>query len=500
MEEILKVSNLSKGFPGVQALSNVDFTLNRGEILGLMGENGAGKSTLIKVMTGFYRRDSGDIHFDGQAVDFTSPNDAVRHGISTVYQEVNLLPQLTVAENIFIGRQPMKKRGGIDWRELNSRAEDAVAKLDLDIDVTRPLNTYSVAVQQMVSIARALDISAKVLILDEPTSSLDAAEVEQLFTVMRRLKSEGISIVFITHFLDQVFAITDRITVLRSGKNAGEFTTEGLSRMDLISSMLGKEFEDLDASRWGSSLGTGEGDPLVSMNSVGKKGFIFPFDLTIRPGEVLGLAGLLGSGRTEIAQLLYGVEKPDEGVLQLNGQETALSSPRGAIDEGMGFCPEDRKEVGIIPELSVRENIILALQAKRGALRYIHRKEQEAIADKFIRALNIVTPSSDQLVKNLSGGNQQKVILARWLAAEPRLLILDEPTRGIDIGSKVEIQKLILELAKEGLALLFISSELDEVVRCSSRVAVLRDRQVIGELDGTDISESQIMKTIAETA
>ncbi len=498
MGEILKVVNLSKSFPGVKALTSVDFDLRVGEIHGLMGENGAGKSTLIKVITGFYKRDEGEVLYDGEQVEFNSPNDAVRHGLSTVYQEINLIPMLSVAENIFLGRQPLKSRRGIDWQTLNSKANVAIAKLDLDIDVTMPLNTYSVAIQQMVSIARALDISAKILILDEPTSSLDSAEVEQLFKMMRKLKDEGISIVFITHFLDQVFDITDRITVLRNGEKVGIFETAEVSRLDLISSMLGKDFEDLDSSQWGSHSQS-DGDEFVSMHKMAKQGYIEEFDLSVRKGEVLGLAGLLGSGRTEIAKLLYGIEKPDKGTFQIGGVVKQLRGPRSAIEAGMGFCPEDRKEVGIIPELSVRENIILALQARRGALRFLNRRSQEAIAEKYIKALNIVTPGTEQQVKNLSGGNQQKVILARWLAADPGLLILDEPTRGIDIGSKVEIQKLIIELREKGMALLFISSELDEVVRCSTRIAVLRDRRIVKELSGADINEKKIMNTIAET-
>ncbi len=497
MRAILKVSNLCKSFPGVKALASVDFDLRAGEIHGLMGENGAGKSTLIKVITGFHSKDSGEIFYDGNSVSYGSPNEAVHHGISTVYQEINLIPLLSVAENIFLGRQPLRAGGaGIDWRELHRRAAEAVAQLDLDIDVTRPLNSYSVAIQQMVSIARALDISAKVLILDEPTSSLDAAEVRQLFSIMRKLKDQGIGVVFITHFLDQVFEITDRITVLRNGRKVGVYETGALTRIDLISAMLGKELNEFEAVQWQHEQETA-GEEYVRLAGIHKRGYIEPFDLSIRRGEVLGLAGLLGSGRTEIAKLLYGIEKPDTGDVSIAGRHTVVKSPRRAIELGMGFCPEDRKEVGIIPELSVRENIILALQAKRGVFRFLSRRERDEIARQFIESLNIVTPSVNQRVKNLSGGNQQKVILARWLASDPQLLILDEPTRGIDVGSKVEIQKLIIGLRKRGLAILFISSELDEVVRCSTRIAVLRDRRKVRELVGNDLNETTIMHTIA---
>lgn len=499
MDHVLKVSNLSKSFPGVKALTAVDFELRRGEIHGLMGENGAGKSTLIKIVTGFHTKDDGDIVYNGESIQFGSPNESVQHGISTVYQEINLIPLLSVAENIFLGRQPVRPRtGAIDWKTLNARSREAVSKLDLDIDVTRPLNSYSVAIQQMVSIARALDISANVLILDEPTSSLDTNEVAQLFAVMRSLRDQGISIIFITHFLDQVFEITDRITVLRNGANVGVFETASISRLELISNMLGRELDELDSDRWQSEEAQ-PGDEYISVRGLSKTGYMKPFDLTIRRGEVLGLAGLLGSGRTEIATLLYGVEKPDDGEIAIDGNDTTINSPRRAIEHGMGFCPEDRKEVGIIPELGVRENIILALQARRGVFRYLSTARRNEIANQFVESLNIVTPGVEQQVKNLSGGNQQKVILARWLASDPQLLILDEPTRGIDVGSKVEIQKLIVRLRERGLSILFISSELDEVVRCSTRIAVLRDREKVRELTGEDINEGAIMNAIADT-
>ena len=498
MGAILNVTNLSKSFPGVKALTSIDFSLEKGEIHALMGENGAGKSTLIKVITGFHKRDEGSVDFKGRNVNFSTPNEAVQNGISTVYQEINLIPMLSVAENIFLGRQPRKERiPAIDWDELNMRAEAAMRLLEIDIDVTLPLGSYPVAVQQMVSIARALDISADILILDEPTSSLDSTEVEQLFSLMRKLKAEGIGIIFVTHFLDQVFEISDRITVLRNGFKVDVFNTAEISKMDLITSMLGKELDKFDDEIWKKDEAS-KGEEYISVSRLEKAEYINPFDLRIHKGEVLGLAGLLGSGRSEIAHLLYGIEKADSGEIRVKNQKTDIRNPRKAISMGMGFCPEDRKTAGIIPELSVRENIILALQAKRGVFRYLPKKQRNRIAEEFIKSLNIVTPGTDQSVKNLSGGNQQKVILARWLAANPEFLILDEPTRGIDIGAKIEIQKLILKLKNEGLAILFISSELEEVVRCSSRISVLRDRRKVSDLGCEEISEKNIMNAIAE--
>ena len=496
MTEILKIINLSKSFPGVKALENVNFHVREGEIHGLMGENGAGKSTLIKVITGFYKRDKGDIVYNNKSINFDSPQEASENGISTVYQEINLIPLLSVAENIYIGRQPLDKFGGIKWDELYKQARETIKKLDLNIDVTQPLESYPVAIQQMVSIARALDIEAKILILDEPTSSLDATEARQLFTVLRKLRLQGISIIFITHFIDQVFDITDRITVLRNGRLVGVFDTKSLTRMDLIANMLGKNTQEFETDfKKEHEISTEK--ELLSVTGMYKLGMMNTFNLKINRGEVLGLAGLLGSGRTEIAKLLYGVEKADGGKISVNNIKVNIRNPIQAISMGFGFCPEDRKALGIIPELSVRENIMLALQAKQGIFRNISKKKQEEIVKTFIKSLNIKTPNMEQSVKNLSGGNQQRVILARWLAANPQLLILDEPTRGIDIGAKIEILKLILHLKNKGISILLISSELDEVVRCSSRIAVLRDRHKVKELTGNEVNEKSILETIA---
>jgi simple sugar transport system ATP-binding protein len=499
--ELLVMRNITKRFPGVVALSRVTFELKQGEIHGIVGENGAGKSTLIKVLTGAESLESGEIFLSGNKIEPKSPHHAQLLGISTVYQEVNLCPHLSVAENIFIGRQPMKN-GHIDWKEINKRSEDALARLNMKLDVTSTLDEYSVAIQQMVAISRALDASAKVLILDEPTSSLDKHEASNLFAVMRQLRREGIGIVFITHFLDQIYSVTDRITILRNGERVETFETSELPRAQLVAHMIGRELQDFEgrvsAQKAESAIDSPPAKTFYSAKQLGRKGTIDAVDISIEKGEVMGLAGLLGSGRTETARLIFGVDKADSGTSYIDSKKVTIRSPQDSIRLGMGFCPENRKSESIVADLTVRENIILGLQAKRGLRRSIPRRLQDDIAHKFIDLLNISTPGCEQIVKNLSGGNQQKVIIARWLATEPALLILDEPTRGIDVGAKAEIQTIIINLAKEGMAVLFISSELEEMVRCCEKVMVYRDKKIIGELGKGEISEQGIMHTISE--
>ncbi|QSF46272.1 sugar ABC transporter ATP-binding protein [Paenibacillus tianjinensis] len=495
---ILQMKQIHKRFPGVKALSNVSLRLFPGEVHALMGENGAGKSTLIKVLTGVYSIDEGSVEMEGAPISVQSPLESQAAGISTVYQEVNLCPNLTVAENIFIGREP-RKFGRILWKEMNKRAQEILSeRLNLQIDVTEPLYVYSVAVQQLVAIARALNISAKVLILDEPTSSLDKNEVQQLFLIMEKLKQDGLAILFVTHFLDQMYEISDRVTILRNGEFVGEYMAKDLPRLDLVLKMIGKELNLLEelpslAEDYKDSLG----EEMVKAEGLGRKGGIEPFDLSIHKGEVVGLAGLLGSGRTEAARLFFGADKPDSGKLKFSGGSSGVHTPREAIARRLAFCSENRKTEGIIGDLTVRENIILALQAKQGVFRTISRKQQEEYADEYIRMLNINPPSPDHLIKNLSGGNQQKVLLARWLLTSPQLFILDEPTRGIDIGAKAEIQKLVLSLSRQGMSFLFISSELEEVLRVSDRIAILRDRRKVKEISGKDMNQHQIMQAIA---
>lgn len=497
-EALLEIRGLSKSFPGVKALQAVDFTVRRGEIHALMGENGAGKSTLIKVLTGVHPRDSGTIRFDGTEIDPPSPKAAEQLGVSTVYQEVNLIPHRSVAENICLGRQPTRF-GLIRWRAVARRAEAALARVDLKLDVSRPLFGCSIAVQQLIAIARALDISAKLLVLDEPTSSLDEQEVKEFFSVIRKLRSEGIGIIFVTHFLDQVYAISDRITVLRDGRLVGDYETSKLPKVELVSRMIGKDMAQLEAVRQEVDRSEPERgrETFIEVRNFGRNGSIAPIEMTVAKGEIVGLAGLLGSGRTETARLLFGIDRPQTGEMLVEGRKVTLHAPRQAIREGFAFTPEDRKVEGIVPHLSVRENIILAMQARQGIMETIPRSRQEEIAGKFIKALGIRTPGPEQAVMNLSGGNQQKVLLARWLATEPRFLILDEPTRGIDVGAKVEIEKLMHSLRAEGMSILFISSELEEVVRDSQRVIVLRDRAKAGELVGEEISQQTIMGMIA---
>lgn len=494
---VLSMKDISKTFPGVKALSHVDFTLRKGEIHALMGENGAGKSTLIKVLTGVHEFENGTIHIDGisEAIVNKSPQDAQSRGISTVYQEVNLCPNLTVAENLFIGHEP-RKLGMIDWRTMNKKSAELLESLGIEVLSTQLLSECSIATQQMIAIARAVNMKCKVLILDEPTSSLDDDEVEKLFVLMRRLRDEGVGIIFVTHFLEQVYAVCDRITVLRNGELVGEFKTKELPRFQLVAKMMGKDFDDLADIKSGHKM-MENGEPVIEAKGLGHKGTIRPFDITVHKGEVIGLSGLLGSGRSELVRAIYGADKADSGMLKVKGKEVKIKCPLDAMKLGMAYLPEDRKKDGILADLSVRENIIIALQAKRGMFHPMSRKEMNEAADKYIEMLQIKTASRETPIKSLSGGNQQKVIIGRWLLTNPEYLILDEPTRGIDIGTKTEIQKLVLDLAEQGMAVTFISSEVEEMLRTCSRMGILRDGRKVGELSGNELSQDGIMKAIA---
>jgi simple sugar transport system ATP-binding protein len=498
-EPIVEMEHISIEFPGVKALQNVNFRLYPGEIHTLMGENGAGKSTLIKALTGVYKIDSGTIKIAGGPRLFTGTADAQRAGISTVYQEVNLCDNLSVGENVMLGHE-IRGAFGINWRKTNEAAAAALEKLGLGhLDPKQPLSSISLALQQLVAISRSMVAKSKVLILDEPTSSLDANEVEGLFSVMRRLRDQGVALLFVSHFLDQVYAISDRLTVLRNGEFVGEYLTPELGRTELISKMIGKDFGTLAAlgSNRGRALHA-DGKPFYSATALGRRGSIEPVDIDVHHGEVVGIAGLLGSGRTELGRLIYGADRPDTGEVSINGTPTEVHSPISGLAQKIAFSTENRRDEGIIGDLTVRENLILAVQARRGWARPLSRREQSQLCDKYMHELNVRPADSERLIKNLSGGNQQKVLLGRWLATKPELIVLDEPTRGIDIGAKAEIQEAIATLAEEGMSVVFISSELEEVVRLSERIVVLKDHRKIGEIaNGPDVTAENIIDLIA---
>ncbi len=492
---ILEMRGISKSFPGVKALDSVDFTLKRGEIHALMGENGAGKSTLIKVIAGVYEKDAGSITLEGQPIHFKAPQEAQHNGIGTVYQEIMLCPNLTVAENMYIGRS---RSPVVKWKQMNEEAQRLLASLNIPARATEELSSCSLAVQQMIAIARAVDMECKILILDEPTSSLDEDEVHTLFALMRELKERGVGIIFITHFLEQVYEISDRITVLRNGKLVGEYETVALTQLELISKMLGNELDDITGLKKYEMDVSDTSTPVYEAIALSSVAGVRPFDFTIQKGEVNGFAGLLGSGRSESARAIFTADRTTGGEVRMKGKRVKIKTPLHAIQHGIGYLPEDRKGDGIIEDLSVRDNIILTLQVLNGFFKPFSLKQAEAFAQEYIERLNIKTPTADTPIKSLSGGNQQKVILARWLLTHPEYLILDEPTRGIDVGTKVEIQKLVIALAHEGMSVTFISSEIDEMLRTCSRLIVMKDREVVGELRGTELTESAVMNVIAK--
>ncbi|SBS71934.1 sugar ABC transporter ATP-binding protein [uncultured Microbacterium sp.] len=497
---VVEMTGITIRFPGVLALDDVDFSLRAGEVHSLMGENGAGKSTLIKALTGVYPIDAGRIVVSGQERVFASTADAQSAGISTVYQEVNLSPNLSVGENIMLGHEPRRGRT-IDWKAAHRAAAGHLESLGQSIDTRSLLSSHSIALQQLVAISRAMVLDAKVLILDEPTSSLDRGEVEQLFAVIRDLRDKGVAILFVSHFLDQVYEISDRITVLRNGALVGEYAVADLPRNALVTKMIGRELDDLAALSAVSARAIDRsGTPVLRASGIGRRGVLEPADLDIYEGEVVGIAGLLGSGRTELVRLLYGADRPDSGQTDVAGAAVRLTSPRQAIEHGIAFSSENRRAEGIIADLTVAENIVLGIQARRGALRKVGRAEQDAVVSEYIDALGVRPADPDMLAGNLSGGNQQKVLLGRWLATAPELLILDEPTRGIDVGAKADIQRKVAELSEQGLSVVFISSELEEVLRLAQRVVVMRDRRRIGELDSNDVDLDGLIDYIANKA
>ncbi|MEO8095850.1 MAG: sugar ABC transporter ATP-binding protein, partial [Pseudolysinimonas sp.] len=483
---IVAMNGITIRFPGVLALDNVDFFLRPGEVHSLMGENGAGKSTLIKALTGVYPTDSGSIVVDGNARVFSTTADAQAAGISTVYQEVNLCQNLSVGENVMLGHEP-RRGGAIDWKATHIAAAEHLGNLGVHLDTRSILSSHSIAIQQLVAISRAMVTDSRVLVLDEPTSSLDRGEVEQLFDVIRDLRDRGVAILFVSHFLDQVFEISDRITVLRNGKLVGESLAKDLTRGELVAKMLGRELAELESiSRAADREVDRTATPVLEASGLGRRGVLEPADIEVYDGEVVGIAGLLGSGRTELARLLYGADHADSGSIRVRGVSARITSPRNAIDQRIAFSSEDRRAEGIIGDLTVAENLVLGIQARRGWFHKIGRAEEESIVAEYMTSLGVKPADPSILSRNLSGGNQQKVLLARWLATAPQLIILDEPTRGIDVGAKADIQRKVAELAGEGLSVIFISSELEEVVRLAQRIVVMRDRRKIGELSSHD--------------
>lgn len=500
-ELLLAMEGITKTFPGVLALQDASLHVRRGEVHALIGQNGAGKSTMIKIMTGAYRRNSGTIIFDDKAVDFSSPNQAQAHGVSTIYQEVNLIPFRTVSENIFMGREP-RRWGLINWREMNTQASKLLQRFGIDIDVSKPLLHFNIAVQQMVAVARAVSFQSRLVVMDEPTSSLDEREVATLFNVIRQLKHDGISVIFVSHRLDELYAVCDHVTIMRDGRTVESKAMAQVSKLELVAQMLGKSVDEVARPHTHESRIPMQQtkQPFISAHGLQRDRVIQGVDLEVHSGEVVGLAGLLGSGRTEVARVLFGADPVENGQLTVDGKAMQFSSPRDAIQQGIGFCSEDRKVEGIIPYLSVRDNLTLALLptlTKRGI---IDRERQSAIVDQFIQRLQIKTTGPDQKIRELSGGNQQKVLLARWLCLNPQLLILDEPTRGIDIGAKGEIQRLIQEFADAGLGVLMISSELEELIDGSDRVVVLREGHSVAEFDHEQINSQNIMAAMAHNS
>ncbi len=497
---VIEMHDISIAFGGVQALDGVSLRLLPGEVHALMGENGAGKSTLIKALTGVYGIDSGTVLVGGEEHSFSSPAASQAAGISTVYQEVNLVPNLTVAENMLLGREP-RRFGSINVRAMNRRARATLESLGLDIDPTSVLGEHPIAIQQLVAIARAVDVEARVLILDEPTSSLDADEVAKLFDLMRRLREQGVAIVFVSHFLDQIFEIADRMTILRNGVLVSERLVAETTQLELVKLMIGRELEVLERlDRAEANTEAEAGTPIMKALGVGRKGSLEATDLELYEGEIIGLAGLLGSGRTELARLLFGADTADTGEVAVRSERRKLRSPRHAIDRKIAFSSEDRKAEGVVGDLTVADNMLLALQASRGWLRPIPAATRNKLVEEYIKALDIRPTDPNALMRNLSGGNQQKVLLARWLITQPEILILDEPTRGIDIGAKAQIQAKVAELAAEGLAVVFISGELEEVLRVSDRLVVMRDRRKIDERPNHDVSVSDVLEIIAGEA
>ena len=492
---LVEIKDVSKHFPGVKALDHVSLSIRRGEVHALSGENGAGKSTLIKILTGVYTYDEGSIIFDGSPVAFKSTNESQKAGIGSVYQELNMIPYLSVAENIYIGDYPMGKTG-IDWKELYENAQKQLDSLNIDVDAKKQLNELSTAQQQMVSIVRAVSRDCKLIILDEPTSSLDTKEVKTLFSLVRQLKEKGVAFIFVTHRMEEIYQICDRITVLKDGQFIGTYQAEDLNQYQLVTLMVGREITQQRKQTYFSP--EKDQNYVVEVRNLAKKPKVKDVSFGISRGEIVGLAGLLGSGRTEVAEMLFGSEMPDAGEILYQGILQKNISPTKAVRAGLAFCTENRRLDGIVPNMSVKNNIVLACMKQISRLGFVISRKRLALVNRYIEELRIKTPTPEQRIRNLSGGNQQKALLARWMATNPKLIILDEPTRGIDVGAKQEVERLVQQIASQGIGVLLISSEIPELVRNCDRVIVLREGEQVGELAGAQISEKAIMQIIAQ--
>jgi monosaccharide-transporting ATPase len=498
-EPVLEVVEVSKEFAGVRALDGVSFSLLPGEVHALVGENGAGKSTLIKVLTGVHQPSEGELRQDGAAVSFATPIQAQEAGISTIYQEVNLIPLLSVAGNVYLGREPRTRLGLIDWPKMNAQAAELLRGYGVTGDVRKPLGSLGVGSQQMVALARAVSVDARVVIMDEPTSSLEPREVETLLAIIGRLREQGIAVIYVSHRMDELYRISDRVTVLRDGKLVHTGPLAPLSRVELVSLMLGRDASDIrqhGSTSFSDDSHAGK-ESLLTVDKLSSPHRLSEVSLTIRPGEVVGLAGLLGSGRSETARAIAGALPLDGGTVVLAGKTVRAGHIASAMRAGIAMLSEDRKADGIIGNLSVRENIVLAALPRLSRFGMVSRAKQDRVVKTFMERLRIKASSPDQLVSELSGGNQQKVLLARWLCMQPKVLLLDEPTRGIDVGAKAEVQSLIDELAAEGLGVLLISSEMDELIDGADRLVVLRDGAVVSELAGDQVTESNVLAAIA---
>ncbi|MEN0130805.1 MAG: sugar ABC transporter ATP-binding protein [Brevundimonas sp.] len=495
---VLEARQVTKRFGGVTALSDIDFAVHAGECIALMGENGAGKSTLIKVLTGVHQPDEGEVLMAGEPVRFAQPLDAQRLGVSTIYQEVNLVPLMSVAQNTFLGREPRGRSGLVDRREMNSRATALLADYGIHVDVRRPLRSLSLGTQQMVALVRAVSVRARVVIMDEPTSSLEAREVETLFGVIGMLRERGITVVYVSHRMDEIYRICERVTVLRDGRLVHDGALADVPRKELVQLMLGRSIERTGGvTAFGDDVHVRCAEPVLVARGLSRRHQIDGVDVEVRAGEVVGLGGLLGAGRSETLKGIAGVMPLDAGDVEVDGNDVRPGSVAAAIRAGIVMLPEDRKAEGIVPDLSVRDNIVLAALPRLSVAGFASRRNQDKVAEVFMRRLRIKASSPDQLVSELSGGNQQKVMIARWLAMSPRVLLLDEPTRGIDVGAKAEVQALIDELAKEGLAIVLVSSEVEEIVEGADRMLVLRDGRVVSELPHGEVDEERYLSAIA---